>query len=117
MPHWSEIVLEHEELQFLPRSWKAALSQWRGIYYIFDVSDARGDVGSASGNENIHGRWMNYALTGHGGNVLLKDRDLRNFRFSILQRFSPDMPTEEIVNIESSWKQRLHTQQFGLNRN
>ncbi len=93
-----------------------ALSQWRGIYYIFDSSDCKGYVGSASGEYNIYGRWLNYAASGHGGNKWLKKRDSSNFSFSILQRVSPDMDTVEIIRIENSWKERLHTRYpFGLN--
>jgi len=40
-----------------------------------------------------------------------------DLRFSILQRTSPDMETAEVVELEASWKARLHTREFGLNRN
>jgi hypothetical protein len=36
MPPWEEIDLGWEEIAVLPARWRAALSQWRGIYYIFD---------------------------------------------------------------------------------
>lgn len=118
MPEWDAINLSWEELGVLPSRWKSALSQWRGIYYIFDTSDAKGYVGSAYGEANLYGRWLNYAARGHGGNKLLKQRDPRHFRFSILQRVSPDMNANDLIRIESSWKERLHTRQpFGLNDN
>lgn len=47
MPEWDTINFSWEELSVLPNRWKLALSQWRGIYYIFDVSDGKGYVGSA----------------------------------------------------------------------
>jgi hypothetical protein len=101
----------------VPR-WKSALPQWRGIYYIFDTSDGKGYVGSAYGEANLFGRWLNYAARGHGGNKLLKQRHPRNFRFSILQRVSPDMNATDLIRLEVSWKERLHTRQpFGLNDN
>ena len=52
----------------MPKRWQATLAEWRGIYYIFDVSDGRGYVGSAYGTDNLLGRWRNYAASGHGGN-------------------------------------------------
>jgi hypothetical protein len=105
-------------LGILPTRWRSALSQWRGIYYIFDRSDGKGYVGSACGETNLLGRWRNYAARGHGGNALLRQRDPENFLFTILQRVSPDMDAAEIVNLESSWKRRLHTRQpYGLNDN
>lgn len=118
MPAWNEIVLTWHELSVLPTRWRDAIRQWRGIYYIFDTSDGRGYVGSASGGDNILGRWQGYVASGHGGNVLLRQRDPKNFRFSILQRVDPDMEPEGVVQIENTWKKRLHTRDpFGLNDN
>jgi len=118
MPKWDKIDLTWSDLSILPAPWKAALSQWRGVYYIFDTSDCKGYVGSAYGEFNIWGRWIDYAARGHGGNRLLRGRDPSSFRFSILQRVSPDMEASDIINLESSWKDRLHTRQpYGLNDN
>lgn len=118
MPSWDTLDLSWEELQVIPRRWKAALKEWRGIYFIHDQSDGKGYVGSAYGEENLLGRWKGYADSGHGGNKLLKGRDPRNFRFSILQRVSPDLSQEDVVEIENTWKIRLHTRPpFGLNEN
>lgn len=118
MPEWDEINLTWEELKILPTRWKQLMSQWRGIYYIFDVSDCKGYVGSAYGESNLIGRWENYGATGHGGNKLLRNRDPVNFRFSILQRVSPDLAVSDVVRIETSWKERLHTYApQGLNDN
>ncbi len=118
MPAWDEIELAWEELAVLPTRWKSALAQWRGIYYIFDTSDAKGYVGSAYGNDNLLGRWLSYAASGHGGNQLLRRRDPHNFRFTILQRVSPDMEASDVIRLEGTWKQRLHTRApFGLNDN
>jgi len=102
----------------LPSRLKADLSQWRGIYYIFDETDGKGYVGSAYGADNLLGRWRNYAATGHGGNSLLRRRDPRRFRFSILQRVSPDMDADDVIQLEGKWKERLHTRApQGLNDN
>jgi hypothetical protein len=118
MPDWQDINLTWEQLAVLPTRWRAALSQWRGIYFIFDTLAGKGYVGSAYGATNILGRWLGYAKSGHGGNRLLKDRDPKTFRFSILQRVSPDMDADEVIRLEASWKERLHTRApFGLNEN
>lgn len=118
MPEWDAIVLRWEELAFLPTRWRSALAQWRGIYYIFDSSDGRGYVGSAYGENNLLGRWHDYAARGHGGNRLLRQRDPKNFQFSILQRVSPDMDSRDVIAVETSWKKRLHTYApLGLNDN
>ena len=118
MPPWDEISLTWEQLGILPTRWKSSLSQWRGVYYIFDTSDGKGYVGSAYGKENLLGRWLNYSVSGHGGNVLLRKRDPKNLRLTILQRVSPDMEADDVIRLESTWKERLHTRQpFGLNDN
>jgi hypothetical protein len=118
MPDWKEIVLRWEELAILPTRWKHKLSEWRGIYFILDSSDGKSYVGSAYGDSNLLGRWLNYGATGHGGNSSLRNRDPKNFRFTILQRVSPDMKAEEVIRLEESWKLRLHTRSpRGLNEN
>lgn len=119
MPQWHDIKLTWEDLKVLPLSWRSVLSQWRGIYYIFDTSDRKGYVGSAYGESNLLGRWLNYSARGHGGNRLLQSpRDPRTFQFTILQRVSPDMVPSDVIQLESSWKRRLHTYApFGLNDN
>ncbi len=118
MPHWDELAIEWNELALLPSAWRAALSQWRGIYLITDQGDAKQYVGSAYGTENILQRWTEYARTGHGGNKLLRDRDPENFRFAILQRLSPDLPDADVIRIEQTWKKRLGTRSpNGLNEN
>jgi hypothetical protein len=118
MRPWDEINLTWADLAVLPTRLKAALSQWRGIYYIFDTTDGKGYVGSAYGEGNLFGRWLNYAASGHGGNTQLRKRDPKNFRFTILQRVSPDMEAEDVIRLENTWKERLHTRQpFGMNDN
>ncbi|MCZ7601022.1 MAG: GIY-YIG nuclease family protein [Gammaproteobacteria bacterium] len=117
-PDWRDIDLTFAELATLPGSWRARLAEWRGIYLIFDESDRRTYVGAAYGRDNILGRWQAYARDGHGGNRDLRGRDPRDFRFSILERLAPDLPPEEVIARENSWKLRLHSRQpFGLNAN
>jgi hypothetical protein len=117
MPEWYALDLKWDELKVLPSSWREKLSEWRGVYYIFDTQACVGYVGSAYGSLNILGRWLNYAETGHGGNKLLKNKNPEFFRFTILERVSPDMSDHEVIAIENSWKNRLHTIEFGLNDN
>ena len=85
---------------------------------MFDRAARLGYAGSAAGSDNLLGRWLDYAATGNGGNRLLRGRDPEGFVFGILQRVSPDLPSEEIVAIENTWKERLQTRApFGLNDN
>jgi hypothetical protein len=114
---WQTRTFSWDELHVLPRKWKEILSQSRGIYLILDLKDGKGYVGSAYGKSNILGRWLNYAKTGHGGNKKLRPRNPEGFRFSILERLSPDTPEKEVIACEVSWKTRLHTCSVGLNIN
>jgi hypothetical protein len=117
-PAWDEIDFTWAELGFLPQRMRSALEQWRGVYLIWDATDGKAYVGSAYGAANILGRWEGYAATGHGGNKHLRTRDPINFRFTVLERVSPDMPSEEVIRREGTWKRRLHTAApLGLNEN
>lgn len=119
MPKWNGLVLPWTDLKDLPPTWQAALRNWRSIYYIFDVSDRRGYVGSAYGADNLLRRWQQYAKTGHGGNKELRGCDPKNFRFSILQLLNHDADQDEVAEMETKWKVRLHTRvsEGGLNDN
>ncbi len=115
MPEWDELVLSWEDLKSMWPSWRTTLSNWRGIYFILDQTDGRGYVGSAYGEQNLYGRWLNYAATGDGGNKLLRGRDPEKFVFSILQLVSPTMSETDVIRIEQTWKARLSTVTHGLN--
>lgn len=117
-PAWDDIDLTYGDLLLMPRSWRARIAEWRGIYLIFDEADGKSYVGSAYGRDNILGRWQAYARNGHGGNRELRDRDPRTFRFTLLERLAPDLAADEVIQREVSWKRRLHSRApFGLNAN
>jgi hypothetical protein len=118
IPDWKDCIWSWPELRTLPNEWRKTLRGWRGIYYIFDQSDGKGYVGAAYGEDNILGRWEHYEASGHGGNVLLRQRSPDKFIFSILQVVSHDTEPSDVVNLEGNWKERLHTRApFGLNDN
>ena len=118
MPPWNELALTWDQLRVIPKSWKEALRQWRGIYYIHDSRGCKGYVGSAGGTDNLLGRWMNYAQSGHGSNKLLKGRNPKTFTFSILELVSQTMIPSDLNDLERTWKKRLVTRHpFGLNDN
>ncbi len=118
---WDEIDYSWKQLEVLPHRIRKQLSDWRGIYYIFDTNRNKGYVGAAYGDGedgNIYGRWMNYAASGHGGNVKLRKCDPNNFRFSILQIMAHNADKFEVEETERKWKVRLHTRgEGGLNDN
>jgi hypothetical protein len=117
IPPWRELILDWVELRTLPKTWADTLKQWRGVYLIHDAKDGKSYVGSAYGEHNIYGRWLNYAASGDGGNKKLRERDPNHFQFSLLERVGPDLPPDEVIGLESTWKARLHTRSTGLNVN
>ena len=114
-PDWREFVVTAKEVRSLPRSWKARLAEWRGIYLIVDTTDGARYVGSACGAANILGRWQAHVAGDHGVTAELSKRPVEGFRFSILERTSPDLGARDVVAIENDWKRRLHTVDHGLN--
>jgi hypothetical protein len=114
-PEWREFIVSGPELRTMPESWSARLREWRGIYLIVDESDGARYVGSAYGQENILGRWMAHIHREKGVTAELEKRHTRDFRFSILERVSPDLPDEDVIRLERTWMRRLHTIQHGLN--
>ncbi len=116
-PSWTDFIVTGVQMRVLPQSWAVRLREWRGIYLIVDEVDGARYVGSAYGEQNLFGRWIQHVAQDFGVTVGLAGRDPANFRFSILQRLNPDMEPREVVSIENSWKIRLHTHDFGLNEN
>ncbi|MEO0911503.1 MAG: GIY-YIG nuclease family protein [Pseudomonadota bacterium] len=114
-PEWRDFVVTGAEVRRLPRDWAARLAEWRGVYLIVDEVDGARYVGSAYGAENLAGRWAAHVAGARGVTKHLAARDPAGFRFSILERVSPDMEVEDVVALENSWKLRLHTIDFGLN--
>ena len=116
-PTWTDISVRWSDLPLLPHSWRGALQEWRGVYYIFDEARRLGYVGSASGGENLFGRWRDYAATGHGGDVRLRASRPEDLTFSILELTSPACEAGAVLALEESWKARLMTRKHGLNAN
>jgi hypothetical protein len=117
IPDWRELTLSWQELSKIPKSWESKISEWRSIYFIWDKRRNKGYVGSAYGRENLIGRWRHYASSGHGNNKLLRQSKPQDLVFSILERVSPDMESDEVIGLEASWKLRLGTREYGLNEN
>ncbi|MBC7155191.1 MAG: GIY-YIG nuclease family protein [Rhodobacteraceae bacterium] len=112
---WRKVVLSAAQIRMLPPSWAARLAEWRGVYLIVDESDGARYVGAAYGENNLLGRWQAHVAGAQGVTRDLAARETRNFRFSILERVSPDMPPEDVIRLEQTWMDRLATRVYGLN--
>ena len=98
-------------------SWKTALSNLKGVYLITDTKNGKLYVGSATGDEMIWGRWIDYINTGHGGNKDLKKLGKsyiqENFQYTILDVYKPGTDDQEILDREEWWKGVLKSKEFG----
>ncbi len=114
-PDWRDMILTGREVRNLPSGWQQRLREWRGVYLIVDQSDGARYVGAAYGTENILGRWRDHVAGDIGVTKELKKRNPLNFRFSLLERVSPDAPVEDVVEVERNWMCRIGTTEWGLN--
>lgn len=101
-----------------------ALSCVKGIYMIIDGNTGRLYIGSAYGADGIWGRWSSYASTYHGGNAELKDLYNQNgesyflkFKYIILHVLPMKIADKEVIELESKYKNRFLTREFGWNQN
>lgn len=111
-------------VRLAPASWRTALSSVAGVYLISDTRTGRLYVGSASGEGGIWGRWVAYAQTGHGGNVLLRELLERegaaraaDFHFSVLEIADIHDSEADVLARESHWKRVLVSRDHGWNAN
>jgi hypothetical protein len=73
--------------------------------------------GSACGEEGFRQRWKQYAITGHGGNISLKNGDRSDYQVSILEVAGSGSNPDDILKMESRWKEKLQSREMGLNKN
>lgn len=124
-----DFSLSHSELRDLilnpsaHKDWMSSLSAVSGLYLILAQKTGHQYVGSAYGLDGIWGRWAQYAINGHGGNVKLKellatDKDYPDqLRYSILQVLPKTTTAAEVIRWESQYKVKLGCRVTGLNLN
>ena len=109
------------ELEKIPNSWIEVLKSSKGIYLLTCPKTKEQYVGSATGENGFWGRWLEYAQTGHGGDVALKSRDPSDYQVCILEVAGTvsnlDQNLDQIRELEILWKKKLQSREMGLNRN
>jgi hypothetical protein len=116
-PGFARFIAPLSRVERLPAAWVAALSSSRGVYLLTCPRTREQYVGSATGVEGFHGRWLSYTRDGHGGNVGLKSRDPSDYQVSILEVAGSAATFEDILAMEALWKQKLQSRDMGLNQN
>ncbi|SER12378.1 hypothetical protein SAMN05216548_111138 [Faunimonas pinastri] len=116
-PGFTRLIVPLSKIEELPATWIAALESARGVYLLTCPKTREQYVGSATGADGFHGRWLSYVRDGHGGNVGLKSRDPSDYQVSILEVAGSAATTDEILASEGLWKSKLQSREMGLNRN
>ena len=116
-PGFAKFVSQLSDVENFPSTWECALMSARGIYLLTCPRTNEQYVGAATGAGGFLARWIEYARTGHGGNVALKSRDPNDYRVSILEVAGSASSVEEILAMEALWKAKLQSREMGLNRN
>jgi hypothetical protein len=122
-PKYLEFKRHLQEIPVLYPTWQAALTAAKGVYLLVEEEKGGQYVGSATGDQGFLGRWLAYAKDGHGGNVLLKKRNHKNYVVSILETAGSGMERRDILAREVFWKEKLGSRaerlgdEFGLNAN
>jgi GIY-YIG catalytic domain-containing protein len=112
-PGFDRFSIALEDLPRMYPTWKQVLRNFRGVYVLVDRDSGQLYVGSATGDDRLWGRLLQYA-DGHGGNVGLRAGDRHRLQFSVLQVASSEA---EALRLEAAWKQKLLSRELGLNRN
>ena len=99
----------------LPQTWVSALANCKGVYLLSSPKTNEQYVGSASGGSGFFGRWMDYATSGHGGNVQLKEKDTSKWHLTILQVAGSADTESDILAYEGLWQTKLQSHVLGLN--
>jgi hypothetical protein len=116
-PGFLDFIEPLSRLNKLPVTWITALQASRGVYLLTCPKTKEQYVGSAYGTKGFWHRWLEYAQSGHGGNVVLKSRDPRDYQVSILEVAGTAATTDDILRMEMQWKAKLQSRAMGLNKN
>jgi hypothetical protein len=113
-PGFSRFTWDVADIDAIPSTWQAVLKSVKGVYLLVCKETGKQYVGSAKGEQNLWGRFLDYATTGDGGNVELKRRGRKAYQVSVLEIVNSDV---DIEALEAAWKKRLLSRTFGLNEN
>jgi hypothetical protein len=128
-PGFERLVLSFGDLSEVigqPRryaQWHTAMASVNAIYLIVDTVTGKQYVGSAYGQDGLLGRWSEYVATFHGGNkrlieeLLVDPATVRNFQYSVLRVLPKTATIDDVVTVESLYKDKLLSKTFGLNAN
>lgn len=126
---YENVLLNYDQLKDIVNNpvayepWHIALKSVYAIYLIVDTENGKQYVGSAYGDGGLLERWKCYVNTKHGNNKKMRelicdypDR-YHAFQFSTLQILPKTVVEDDVIKIETIWKNRLLSKKFGMNNN
>jgi hypothetical protein len=116
-PGYLNLIEPLSRVAAFPKGWIDVLKNAKGVYLLTCPKTKEQYVGSAYGSEGFWHRWMDYVMTGHGGNVALKSREPSDYQVSILEVAGSSLQSDDIIQMETRWKNKLQSGEMGLNRN
>ena len=129
-PGYEHVILSYDKLKDIVdnptayEDWITPLKSIYAVYLIVDTETGKQYVGSAyNTEEGLFGRWSCYVATKHGGNKLMKEElcdhpeRYHKFQFSILQILPKTLSPDDVIKIETLYKDKLLTKEFGMNGN
>lgn len=116
-PGFREFRWDVADIEAVPYGWREALRAVNGVYLLVCKETGKQYIGSAYGQDGLWSRFLEYARTGHGGNIELKRRGHASYQVSVLEVVAPSASQDEVLRIEGLWKEKLGTRLHGLNEN
>ncbi len=105
-----------DEIPSLWPTWIRQLRNAKGIYLLTCKGCGKQYVGKADGDDGFYGRFCQYAEDSHGGNLDMKEHKTTGYSVAILEVNSTPDPSE-LDRLETLWKLKLGTKEWGLNKN
>ena len=125
---YENVYLSYEELKEIVDNgyldYKLPLKSINAIYMIVDKSSGKQYIGSAYGEDGLYGRWHSYIYTeGTGNNLMLEELKIKNekhyinYTFHILRVLPKSISIDEVIKLETKYKDMYLTKIYGLNKN
>lgn len=115
-PGHSAFVRQLSEIETLPESWRAVLSNARGVYLLTCPRTREQYVGGAYSGGGFMSRWEQHARM-QGDAIAFRSRDPSDYRVSILEVAGSLVSDDDVHLMEHRWKEKLQSREMGLNRN
>jgi hypothetical protein len=114
-PGYLRLITALSEIASLPSNWTVRLKEAKGVYLLTCPRTGEHYVGSATGTEGFHGRWLEHLSVG-GDAVGFRSRTASDYQVSILEVAGSGASDRDILNAERLWIRKLQSTAMGINR-